>query len=68
MKAANYLRSTIAVLFLITLAASAAFGSKTDGKRKIEFTTGSKEAKECVAQIVNKIETFQFGPQVNDLA
>jgi len=68
MKAANYLRSTIAVLFLIALAASAAFGSKTDGKRKIEFTTGSKEAKECVAQIVNKIETFQFGPQVNDLA
>jgi tetratricopeptide (TPR) repeat protein len=68
MKAVRYLRSTFAVLILVTLAVSSAFGSKTDGKKKIEFSTDSKEAKDCVAQIVNRIETFQFGPQVNELA
>lgn len=68
MKAVNSLRIVFAASILLTLAASSAFGSKTNGKKKIEFTTDSKEAKDCVAQIVNKIETFQFGPQVNDLA
>jgi tetratricopeptide (TPR) repeat protein len=68
MKVVNSLRTVFAVLILLTLAASSAFGSKTDGKKKIEFTTDSKEAKDCVAQIVNKIETFQLGPQVNELA
>jgi tetratricopeptide (TPR) repeat protein len=42
-------------------------GSGANGK-KIEFTTSSKEAKDYVAQIVNRIETFQFGPEVNALA
>lgn len=64
----NYSRGAFAVLILITLAASSAFGLKTTTKRKIEFSTESKEAKECVAQIVNRIETFQFGPEVNALA
>lgn len=64
----NYSRGAFAVLILIALAASSAFGFKTTTKRKIEFSTESKEAKECVAQIVNRIETFQFGPEVNALA
>jgi Flp pilus assembly protein TadD len=65
----NYSRGVFAVLILITLAASSAFGSKeTNSKRKIEFSTDSKEAKDYVAQIVNRIETFQFGPDLNALA
>jgi tetratricopeptide (TPR) repeat protein len=63
----NYSRGVFAVLILITLAASSAFGFK-DSKRKIEFSTDSKEAKDYVAQIVNRIETFQFGPDLNALA
>src|SRR5262249_13454334 len=68
MKSVSCMRNLFAVLILVALAASSAFASKTDGKKRIEFTTDSKEAKDCVAQIVNKIETFQFGPQVNELA
>lgn len=65
----NYSRGVFAVLILITLAASSAFGFKViSSKRKIEFSTGSKEAKDYVAQIVNRIETFQFGPDLNVLA
>ena len=65
----NYSRGAFAVLILITLAASSAFGFKeTNSKRKIEFSTDSKEAKDYVAQIVNRIETFQFGPDLNALA
>ncbi len=65
----NYSRGVLAVLILITLAASSAFGFKdTNSKRKIEFSTDSKEAKDYVAQIVNRIETFQFGPDLNALA
>ncbi len=65
----NYSRGVFAVLILITLAASSAFGSHlTNSKRKIEFSTDSKEAKDYVAQIVFKVETFQFGPDVNSLA
>jgi Flp pilus assembly protein TadD len=65
----NYSRGVFAVLVLITLAASSAFGFKeTNSKRKIEFSTDSKEAKDYVAQIVNRIETFQFGPDLNALA
>ena len=65
----NYSRGVFAVLILITLAASSAFGFKeTNSKRKIEFSTDSKEAKDYVAQIVNRIETFQFGPDLNALA
>jgi tetratricopeptide (TPR) repeat protein len=65
----NYPRGVLAVLILVLLAASNAFGSKlTNDKRKIEFSTDSKEAKEYVAQIVFRVETFQFGPDVNLLA
>jgi tetratricopeptide (TPR) repeat protein len=65
----NYSRGVFAVFILITLAASSAFGFKeTNSKRKIEFSTDSKEAKDYVAQIVNRIETFQFGPDLNALA
>ncbi len=69
MKASNYLRGIFAVMVLIMLVASSAFALKpTNSKRKIEFTTDSKEAKDYVAQIVNRIETFQFGPDLNALA
>lgn len=65
----NYSRGVLAVLILITLASSSAFGFKAaNSKRKIEFSTDSKEAKDYVAQIVNRIETFQFGPDLNALA
>jgi tetratricopeptide (TPR) repeat protein len=65
----NYSRGVFAVLILITLAASSVFAFKTtSSKRKIEFSTESKEAKDIVAQIVNRIETFQFGPDLNVLA
>ena len=53
----------VALVFL----AAAAHGETPNGK-KIEFTTKSKEAKDYVAQIVNRIETFQFGPQANEIA
>ena len=69
MKNAHYSRIVFAGLALLILAASTAAGStKADAKRKIEFTTSSKEAKEYVSQIVFRVETFQFGPDVNALA
>src|SRR5688572_11998010 len=69
MKTAHFSRRLFAGLILMFLAASSAFGStKTDAKRKIEFTTSSKEAKEYVSQIVFRVETFQFGPDVTALA
>ena len=60
-------RTWFAVAVLFTLAVGC-FGAMRANGKKIEFTTESKEAKECVAQIVNRIETFQFGPEVNALA
>ncbi|HXG95396.1 MAG TPA: tetratricopeptide repeat protein [Blastocatellia bacterium] len=68
MKRSNTLRYFNA-LSLTLLVAVTAFGStvRANGKR-IEFTTASKEAKEQVAQIVYRIETFQFGPQVFAIA
>jgi tetratricopeptide (TPR) repeat protein len=69
MKAIHLSRGILAVLFLLMLAAANGFASTlTAGPRKIEFTTDSKEAKDYVAQIVNRIETFQFGPDLNALA
>lgn len=68
MKVSNYSRGIFAVLILTMLGAFAAFAAKAPNGKKIEFTTNSKEAKDCVAQIVNRIETFQFGPDVNTLA
>jgi tetratricopeptide (TPR) repeat protein len=56
---------TAAVALTVSVAIYAA--PKANGK-KIEFTTESKEAKDYVAQIVNRIETFQFGPDLNVLA
>jgi len=61
------LRGMLAVLAL-TLLGTAAFGAKAANGKKIEFSTESKEAKEYVAQIVNRIETFQFGPDVTAIA
>jgi tetratricopeptide (TPR) repeat protein len=55
-----------AVLLVLTL--SCLGSTETNDKKKIEFTTESKEAKECVSQIVYQIETFQFGPQATALA
>ena len=56
---------TAAVALTVSVGIYAA--PKANGK-KIEFTTQSKEAKDYVAQIVNRIETFQFGPDMNALA
>src|SRR5437588_8086422 len=62
-------RGTLAALILILLAAASGFASTPNvGHKKIEFTTESKEAKDYVAQIVYRIETFQLGPDVNALA
>ena len=60
-------RSWLAAVVLLILAVASFGGLRANGK-KIEFTTNSKEAKEYVSQIVNRIETFRFGPEVNELA
>jgi len=60
-------RIWLAAAVLLTVAAGIYAAPKANGK-KIEFTTESKEAKDYVAQIVNRIETFQFGPDLNTLA
>ena len=61
------LRFYAAATVLLVLAVSG-FGLTTTSSKKIEFTTNSKEAKDSVAQIVYRIETFQFGPDLNALA
>ncbi|HMG37172.1 MAG TPA: tetratricopeptide repeat protein [Blastocatellia bacterium] len=68
MDTGSVIRRTCVVGMLALLAATALGSTEVNGKRKIEFTTSSKEAKEYVAQIVNQIETFQAGPQSNALA
>ncbi len=69
MKASKYVEGVCAVAAVLVILAASGFGSeKTNGKKQIEFTTNSKEAKESVGQIVNNIETFQFGPQNAALA
>ena len=60
-------RGWLATAVLLTMALCSFGAARANGK-KIEFTTQSKEAKDYVAQIVNRIETFQFGPEVNALA
>ena len=60
-------RIWLAAAVLLTVAAGIYAAPKANGK-KIEFTTESKVAKDYVAQIVNRIETFQFGPDLNTLA
>src|SRR5215471_4737555 len=59
-------RIAIGIAFVLGIA-SIGTSARASGKR-IEFTTNSKEAKEYVAQIVNKIETLQLGPDANALA
>ncbi|HSO74368.1 MAG TPA: tetratricopeptide repeat protein [Blastocatellia bacterium] len=69
MKGSKYVGEARAVAAALVILAVSGFGSaKTNGKKQIEFTTNSKEAKEAVAQIVNNIETFQFGPHMAALA
>lgn len=69
MKPIRSSRGILAVLMLVLLTAvNGLASSRTVGPKKIEFTTESKEAKDYVAQIVNRIETFQFGPELNGLA
>jgi tetratricopeptide (TPR) repeat protein len=57
----------IAVCMVVACAIAASAFAAGNGKR-FEFTTKSKEAKEAVAQIVYKVETFQGGPDVNAIA
>jgi tetratricopeptide (TPR) repeat protein len=66
MKAKSYSRVMLVPLIPIVVLSVTAMAS--NGNKKIEFTTTSKEAKDLVAQIVFKIETFQFGPDLNSLA
>jgi tetratricopeptide (TPR) repeat protein len=61
-----HLKAVTAALLLAAVSASGSTG-KAEGKR-IEFTTKSKEAKEHVAEIVRRIESFQFGPDLNAIA
>jgi tetratricopeptide (TPR) repeat protein len=68
MKPIHLSRGALAVLIVTLLAVASALASTPNGPKKIEFTTESKEAKDCVAKIVNRIETFQFGPDLNVLA
>jgi tetratricopeptide (TPR) repeat protein len=67
MKAIRWSSGILAVLILMP-AATNGFASTLSASKKIEFTTESKEAKDYVAQIVNRVETFQFGPEMNALA
>jgi tetratricopeptide (TPR) repeat protein len=57
--------ATAALLLIVAVGGSSS--PRANGKR-IEFTTKSKEAKDYVAQIVFRVETFQFGPDVQALA
>src|SRR5258705_3751527 len=69
MKPIHCSRGILAALILLMLAAANGFASRlTVGPNKIEFSTDSKEAKDYVAQILNGIETFQCGPDLNALA
>ena len=56
----------IGVAVLVIAAAAGSVAAETN-KKKIEFTTSSKEARECVMKMVFEIETFQFIPD-NPLA
>ena len=60
-------RSMAAAALLLIVAVGGSSSPRANGK-KIEFTTKSKEAKDYVAQIVFRVETFQFGPDVQALA
>jgi tetratricopeptide (TPR) repeat protein len=60
-------RSMATAALLLIVAVGGSSSPRANGKR-IEFTTKSKEAKDYVAQIVFRVETFQFGPDVNALA
>jgi tetratricopeptide (TPR) repeat protein len=60
-------RISVCVAVTCAIAASAFAAGRGNGKH-FEFTTKSKEAKEAVAQIVYKVETFQGGPDVNAIA
>jgi tetratricopeptide (TPR) repeat protein len=61
-------RGLLASALLPIVAIVCLAAGKSNGSKKIEFSTDSKEAKDCVAQIVQRIETFQFGPDLNALA
>ena len=68
MKISQFLfRTAVGLALTCALAASAFAAGKANGKR-FEFTTKSKAARDAVAQIVYKVETFQGGPDVNAIA
>ncbi len=62
-----FFRTAVCLSLTGALAVGAFAAGKANGKR-FEFTTKSKEAREAVAQIVYKIETFQGGPDMNAIA
>jgi tetratricopeptide (TPR) repeat protein len=68
MKISQFLfRTAVGLALTCALAAGTFAAGKANGKR-FEFTTKSKEARDAVAQIVYKVETFQGGPDVNAIA
>jgi tetratricopeptide (TPR) repeat protein len=68
MKVSKYSVRLYAVAMFLLILPLATLGATTSSSKKIEFTTESKEAKDYVAQIVYRIETFQVGPDLNTLA
>jgi tetratricopeptide (TPR) repeat protein len=68
MKVSKYALRFYAVAAVLLILTVSSFGSSRISSKKIEFTTSSKEARDTVAQIVYRIETFQFGPDLNALA
>src|ERR1700730_1952460 len=68
MKVSKYALRFYAVAAVLLILTVSSFGSSRISSKKIEFTTSSKEARDTVAQIVYRIEPFQFGPDLNALA
>lgn len=68
MQVSKYVLRIYAAATVLLVLTVSGFGSTLTSSKKIEFTTSSKEAKDSVAQIVYRIETFQFGPDLNALA
>jgi tetratricopeptide (TPR) repeat protein len=67
MTSSNPVHRVASTLAVVLAVASIGVSAKA-GDKRIAFTTKSQQAKEYVAQIVAKIETFQPGPDMNALA
>ena len=68
MTSSNPVRRIASALTVVLAVASVGMSAAAADGKRIEFSTKSQQAKEYVAQIVAKIESFQLGPDVNALA